>query len=89
MSPEQLVRLSEVRMEGVGKRYREQWAVREISLSIRPGEFYTLLGPSGGGKTTLLRLLAGFVTPDEGRIVVDDEVIDAVRPWKRNLGMVF
>jgi ABC-type Fe3+/spermidine/putrescine transport system ATPase subunit len=89
VSPEQLVRLSEVRMEGVGKRYREQWAVREISLSIRPGEFYTLLGPSGCGKTTLLRLLAGFVTPDEGRIVVDDGVIDAVPPWKRNLGMVF
>src|SRR5581483_9696073 len=84
-----LVRLSEVRMESVGKRYGDQWAVRDISLSIRPGEFYTLLGPSGCGKTTLLRLLAGFVTPDEGRIVVDYEVIDAVPPWKRNLGMVF
>ena len=89
MSAEHLVRLSEVRMESVGKRYGDHWAVREVSLSIRPGEFYTLLGPSGCGKTTLLRLLAGFVTPDEGRIVVDDEVIDAVPPWKRNLGMVF
>jgi len=89
VSAEHLVRLSEVRMESVGKRYGDHWAVREVSLSIRPGEFYTLLGPSGCGKTTLLRLLAGFVTPDEGRIVVDDEVIDAVPPWKRNLGMVF
>jgi ABC-type Fe3+/spermidine/putrescine transport system ATPase subunit len=89
VSQEQLVRLSEVRMEGVGKRYGDHWAVRDISLSIRPGEFYTLLGPSGCGKTTLLRLLAGFITPDTGRILVDDEPIDAVPPWKRNLGMVF
>jgi iron(III) transport system ATP-binding protein/putative spermidine/putrescine transport system ATP-binding protein/spermidine/putrescine transport system ATP-binding protein len=84
-----LVRLSEVRMEGVGKRYGEHWAVQDVSLSIRPGEFYTLLGPSGCGKTTLLRLLAGFITPDAGRIIVDDEPIDSVPPWKRNLGMVF
>jgi ABC-type Fe3+/spermidine/putrescine transport system ATPase subunit len=89
MSGEALVRLSEVRMEAVGKRYGDHWAVRDVSLSIRPGEFYTLLGPSGCGKTTLLRLLAGFITPDAGRIIVDDEPIDAVPPWKRNLGMVF
>ena len=86
---EAVVRLSEVRMEKVGKRYGTHWAVRDLSLSIRPGEFYTLLGPSGCGKTTLLRMLAGFATPDEGRIFVDDEPIDAVPPWKRNLGMVF
>src|SRR5262249_41966850 len=79
----------EVRMEGVSKRYDDVWAVRDVSISIRPGEFYTLLGPSGCGKTTLLRMLAGFVVPDEGRIFVDDEFIDPVPPWKRNLGMVF
>ena len=89
MSQDELIRLSEVRMENVGKRYGEQWAVQDVSLSIRPGEFYTLLGPSGCGKTTLLRLLAGFITPDTGRIIVDDEAIDPVPPWKRNLGMVF
>lgn len=89
MSQDELVRLSEVRMESVGKRYRDQWAVRDVSLSVRPGELYTLLGPSGCGKTTLLRLLAGFITPDTGRILVDDEPIDAIPPQKRNLGMVF
>jgi ABC-type Fe3+/spermidine/putrescine transport system ATPase subunit len=89
VSEETLIRLSEVKMEGVGKRYGETWAVQDVSLSILPGEFYTLLGPSGCGKTTLLRMLAGFATPDAGRIVVDDEVIDAVPPWKRNVGMVF
>jgi ABC-type Fe3+/spermidine/putrescine transport system ATPase subunit len=86
---EELIRLSEVRMEGVGKRYGDHWAVRDVTLSVRPGEFYTLLGPSGCGKTTLLRLLAGFIIPDAGRIYVDDELIDPVPPWKRNLGMVF
>jgi len=86
---ETVIRLSELKLEGVGKRYGETWAVRDVSLSVRPGEFYTLLGPSGCGKTTLLRMVAGFVTPDTGRILVDDEVVDAVPPWKRNLGMVF
>jgi ABC-type Fe3+/spermidine/putrescine transport system ATPase subunit len=84
-----LIRLSEVKMEGVGKRYGAVWAVKDVSISIRPGEFYTLLGPSGCGKTTLLRMLAGFVAPDTGRIFVDDELIDPVPPWKRNVGMVF
>jgi ABC-type Fe3+/spermidine/putrescine transport system ATPase subunit len=83
------VRLSEVRMERVGKRYGPHWVVRGVSLSILPGEFYTLLGPSGCGKTTLLRMVAGFAQPDEGRIIVDDEPIDHVPPWKRNVGMVF
>jgi len=86
---ETVIRLSEVRMEGVGKRYGSAWAVKGVSLSVRPGEFYTLLGPSGCGKTTLLRMLAGFAAPDEGRIFVDDEPIDPLPPWKRNLGMVF
>ncbi len=76
-------------MEGVGKRYAGAWAVKDVSISVRPGELYTLLGPSGCGESTLLRLLAGLVTPDAGRIFVDDEPIDSVPPGKRNVGMVF
>jgi len=57
---ETVIRLSEVRMEGVGKRYGAAWAVKDVSISIRPGEFYTLLGPSGCGKTTLLRIACGL-----------------------------
>jgi putative spermidine/putrescine transport system ATP-binding protein len=86
---ETFIRLSEVRMEGVGKRYGNTWAVKDLSLSVRPGEFYTVLGPPGSGKTTLLRMLAGLVAPDAGRIVVDDEPIDPVPPGQRSIGMVF
>jgi ABC-type Fe3+/spermidine/putrescine transport system ATPase subunit len=89
VTQEAFIRLSEVRMEGVGKRWGDVWAVKDVSLSIRPGDFYTLLGPAGSGKTTLLRMLAGLVVPDAGRIFVDDEIIDAVPPSERNVGMVF
>ena len=89
MSSAGVVRVSEARLEGVGKRFGAHWAVRDVSIALRPGELYTLLGPARSGKSTLLRLLAGLETPDEGRIVVDDECIDAVPPDRRNLGMVF
>ena len=89
MSDGRLVRVSEVRMEGVGKRLDGEWVLRELSVSILPGELYTLLGPAGSGKTTLLRMLAGFARPDAGRIVVDDAPIDEVPPQARGIGMVF
>ena len=76
-------------MERVGKRYGTTPAVRDISIATHPGEFYTLLGPPGSGKTTILRMLAGLVAPDAGRIVVDDEDVDPVPPEQRNIGMVF
>ena len=68
-------------------------AVNDITLRARPGEFLTLLGPSGGGKTTTLRLLAGFETPTRGRIQIGERVVaDETRftpPEKRKVGMVF
>jgi putrescine transport system ATP-binding protein len=60
-----------------------------VSLDIFPGEFFALLGPSGCGKTTLLRLLAGFETPDEGRILLDGEDIAPVPPHRRPVNMMF
>jgi iron(III) transport system ATP-binding protein len=80
---------SEVRLDGVGKRFGETWAVRGVSLHIRAGEFYTFLGPSGCGKTTLLRIIAGFAFPDEGKVWLDEEVVTALPPWRRDVGMVF
>jgi putrescine transport system ATP-binding protein len=55
-----------LRIEGVVKKFGGFRAVDGVSLDIRAGEFFALLGPSGCGKTTLLRMLAGFETPDEG-----------------------
>jgi iron(III) transport system ATP-binding protein len=64
-------------------------AVDHVSLSIRQGEFLTLLGPSGCGKTTTLRLIAGFETPDSGKIVLDGHDITRQPPNKRDMTMVF
>jgi spermidine/putrescine ABC transporter ATP-binding subunit len=79
----------QVRLENIGKRYGDLWAVRHVNLEIAKGEFYTLLGPSGCGKTTLLRTIAGFVMPEEGAVFLDGEPVTHVPPWKRDLGMVF
>jgi iron(III) transport system ATP-binding protein len=83
------MRASEVRLEQVGKRFGKTWAVRGVSLKIGVGEFYTFLGPSGCGKTTLLRMIAGFAFPDEGSVLLDGEPVNALPPWKRDVGMVF
>src|SRR5882762_7121962 len=72
-----------VRFEGVSKRFSGVAAVDGVSLDIFEGEFFALLGPSGCGKTTLLRLLAGFETPDAGRILLDGHDIAPVPPYRR------
>ncbi|MEQ8451117.1 MAG: ABC transporter ATP-binding protein [Nitratireductor sp.] len=64
-------------------------AVRDLNLTIRDGEFLTLLGPSGSGKTTTLMMLAGFERPSEGQILLKGEDITYVAPHKRGLGVVF
>src|SRR5262249_32129733 len=64
-----------LRIEGVAKKFGGFRAVDGVSLDIRAGEFFALLGPSGCGKTTLLRMLAGFETPDEGSILLDGKDI--------------
>ena len=64
-------------------------AVDDVSLEIRPNEFFALLGPSGCGKTTLLRMLAGFERPSAGRIVIDGEDMAQMPPNRRPVNMVF
>ncbi|MBV8790567.1 MAG: ABC transporter ATP-binding protein [Pseudolabrys sp.] len=78
-----------VRFEGVSKRFGGVTAVDRLTLDIAPNEFFALLGPSGCGKTTLLRMLAGFETPDEGRILLDGEDIAATPPHQRPVNMMF
>jgi putative spermidine/putrescine transport system ATP-binding protein len=75
--------------DSVTKRFGEAVALREVSLSVRRGEFMTLLGPSGCGKTTLLHLAAGFFSPDGGDIRIGDERVNDVPTYKREIGMMF
>jgi iron(III) transport system ATP-binding protein len=78
-----------VTLENVTKRFDNVVALERINLQINPGEFFFLLGPSGCGKTTLLRILAGFYTPEGGHVHFGDRDITLVPPHKRNTGMVF
>jgi putrescine transport system ATP-binding protein len=84
-----LVDMPLLRIEGVAKRFGGFRAVDRLSLDIRAGEFFALLGPSGCGKTTLLRMLAGFETPDEGHILLDGKDIAQVSPHERPVNMMF
>src|SRR5689334_108317 len=78
-----------LRIEGVGKKFGGFRAVDRVSLDIAAGEFFALLGPSGCGKTTLLRMLAGFETPDEGHILLNGRDIGQVLPHERPVNMMF
>ena len=61
----------------------------DLSLYIRDGEFITLLGSSGCGKTTTLRIIAGFIEPDEGQVLFDGKDISGVPPYKREVNTIF
>jgi putrescine transport system ATP-binding protein len=78
-----------VQFEEVSKRFANVVAVDRVSLTIRQGEFFALLGPSGCGKTTLLRLLAGFESPDSGCILLDGKDIGSMPPYRRPINMMF
>jgi putrescine transport system ATP-binding protein len=78
-----------LRIDAVVKKFGVFRAVDRLSLDIRAGEFFALLGPSGCGKTTLLRMLAGFETPDEGRILLAGRDIAQVLPHQRPVNMMF
>ncbi len=78
-----------LRIEGVSKTFGTFQAVRDVSLTITKGEIFALLGGSGCGKTTLLRMLAGFEEPTKGRIFLDGQDMTGVPPWERPVHMMF
>jgi putrescine transport system ATP-binding protein len=80
---------AQVLIEGVSKSYGPALAVDDVNLQIYRGEMFALVGASGCGKTTLLRMLAGFVHPTSGRIVIDGEDMGDVPPHERPVNMMF
>ena len=80
---------AQLRLRQLTKAFGASKAVDRISLDVPAGAFVSLLGPSGSGKTTTLNLIAGFLTPDAGDILLDERSIADVPPHKRNIGMVF
>jgi iron(III) transport system ATP-binding protein len=85
--------MTHLELDRLAKHYGGVRSVDGIDLAVEPGEFICLLGPSGCGKTTTLRMIAGFLEPDEGEIRVNGRVVSApgniVPPERRNMGMIF
>ena len=81
--------MAEVAIERVTKRFGQITAVGDLSLTVRDGEFVVLLGPTGAGKTTTLRLVAGLETPDQGRIRIAGEDVTDEPPAARDVAFVF
>jgi putrescine transport system ATP-binding protein len=76
-------------IEGINKKFGAFTAVDAVNLRIFKGEMFALVGASGCGKTTLLRMLAGFATPSSGRILIDDVDMTSVPPYERPVNMMF
>ena len=81
--------MSRLELIDLNKRFGEQVAVSDFSLTIDDGELVSFLGPSGCGKTTTLRMTAGFESPDSGMVMVDGKDVTDMPPNKRGMGMVF
>src|SRR5260370_1364966 len=75
----------DIALEGIGKRYGNDLALKPLDLQVPPGVLLALLGPSGCGKTTLLRLIAGLIEPSQGKIEIRGRDVTHVPAHRRNL----
>ena len=76
-------------LKNISVTFGDNQVLKNLNLYIRDKEFITLLGPSGCGKTTTLRIIAGFIEPDEGEVIFEDKLINGVPPHKRQVNTIF
>lgn len=81
--------MARIQLCGITKRFGPVTAVNDLSLEIEDGEFFTLLGPPGAGKTTTLRVIVGLETPDTGDVLLDGERVNDIYPGDRDIAMIF
>ncbi|CAB1084146.1 Dihydroxyacetone ABC transport system, ATP-binding protein [Olavius algarvensis Delta 1 endosymbiont] len=81
--------MSEVRLENISKSFKQVDAVKNLSFTVKNGEFIVLLGPTGAGKTTTLRLIAGLEKADEGNIFINGKMVTNAQPAERDVAFVF
>ena len=80
--------MADLRLTHIGKSFGATRAVRNLTLEVGSGEFIVLLGPSGAGKTTTLRLVAGLEAPDSGQVAIDGRDVTALSPALRNMATI-
>ncbi|NDA45869.1 MAG: ABC transporter ATP-binding protein [Alphaproteobacteria bacterium] len=78
-----------LRLTSISKQFGAVRAVDDVSLEVKPGEFFALLGPSGCGKTSLMRLIAGFEQADQGRVIIDGQDVSHLPAYRRQVNMMF
>ncbi|HGM3506811.1 TPA: ABC transporter ATP-binding protein [Clostridioides difficile] len=81
--------MKNIELKEINHYYGKEKVLYDVNISIKEGEFFTLLGPSGCGKTTILRIIGGFIKPSSGSIYVGDKNITNLEPENRNMGTVF
>jgi len=81
--------VARVKLLNVTKKFGKVTAIENITFNVNDAEFFAIIGPTGCGKTTVLRVIAGLETPDEGEIYIDDKLVNLVHPKDRDVAMVF